>query len=427
MHYIFIAFIFLFISCSGTKFLKKDDYYQSYNALENNQAQKALQKLPKSTERNTFITSMEKTYLSLISGKPDIEDLINYSKDLDERVRFSVSRELKTFFYLETPEGYYASEHELILLHMFLSWGYSIKGEYEKAYVEAKKSSNLLGKHWSAEGRFDDPFLRVFQAVLWQLCGHWDEARVDLRAAYHMDKNLRWAIKLSEQQEAPEEIIFLLGGPGHEPKWDPSISYNPLRGMRNVRFEGKGKKSILILQSQSQKHEFHILPASLPWYERHLKRDNEIHELIRDSNYGQLAFATGVKNTFVVILGTTTGIIGIATGVGIIGASIYYAAELKESALLGIALGITLIKVSAEFIGDTFDYAVDDTKEKLDTSSDYRFVRFLPEYGWLGWRKKNSEPLILFKSNPYLKKTIPIKTLNTGNKKVIIDFYADTH
>ena len=51
---------------------------------------------------------------------------------------------LKHFFYLETPEGYYASEHEVIWLHMLLSWGYSMQGKYDKAYVEAKKSAKPI-------------------------------------------------------------------------------------------------------------------------------------------------------------------------------------------------------------------------------------------------------------------------------------------
>ena len=98
----------------------------------------AVKLLPNS-EGTTFIRSMETTYLQLIQGKPEIDGLIKYANKIENRLRYSASREIKTFFYLETPEGYYASEHEIIWMHMLLSWGYSLREEYEKAYIEAKK------------------------------------------------------------------------------------------------------------------------------------------------------------------------------------------------------------------------------------------------------------------------------------------------
>jgi hypothetical protein len=164
----------LFVNC-GTTLLTRQDYRFTRTALEKKEIDTAVNLFP-GGENNSFITSMEKAYLKLIQGKPEIDQLIRYAEKIEKRVRFSASREVKTFFYLETPEGYYASEHEIIWLHMLLSWGYSLRGEYEKAYVEAKVSSDLLSNNWSNEGRFDDPLLRVILGGLWTLCGHWDSS-----------------------------------------------------------------------------------------------------------------------------------------------------------------------------------------------------------------------------------------------------------
>ncbi len=122
----FASLCFLFINC-GTTLLTRQDYRWTRSALEKKDFETAVKLFP-TEEKNGFITSMEKAYLKLIQGKPEIDELIRYAENIEKRVRFSASREIKTFFYLETPEGYYASEHEIIWLHMLLSWGYSLRG-----------------------------------------------------------------------------------------------------------------------------------------------------------------------------------------------------------------------------------------------------------------------------------------------------------
>jgi hypothetical protein len=116
---------------------------------------------------------------------PQIKELQKQALLLEDRVRYHVSREVRTFFYVQTPEDYYASEHEVIWLHFLLSWGYSLQGQYEDACVEAREAASLLSLPRSPTGRFDDAMMRLYLAGLWDMCGDWQDARVDLSRMVH--------------------------------------------------------------------------------------------------------------------------------------------------------------------------------------------------------------------------------------------------
>ena len=383
----------LFVNC-GTTLLTRQDYRFTRTALEKKEIDTAVNLFP-GGENNSFITSMEKAYLKLIQGKPEIDQLIRYAEKIEKRVRFSASREVKTFFYLETPEGYYASEHEIIWLHILLSWGYSLRGEYEKAYVEAKISSDLLSNNWSNEGRFDDPLLRVILGGLWTLCGHWEEAQVDFRVAHQLDSKLIWALRLSELPEAPKDFVLVLGGTGPEPEWNPELELNPLRGFRGLDFKTNSAKSRLTVRDATGKIvEMQITPDASNWYKRHQIRDNEIQDLIKDSIYGQTIALTAVKEGGRSILGVTAGVLvatgGIALGGGIIYVSVKFGSgdAVADGIILGfIVIGAGIVK-GYEIANDSIETSIRNTKKELDISNEYRFVRFLPEYAWVGYSQQ---------------------------------------
>ncbi|MBN2039465.1 MAG: hypothetical protein JW864_05455 [Spirochaetes bacterium] len=231
------------VNCSTL--LTRKDYSASVKAHNEWDIQGAIKYFPKG-EKGSFITTMEKTYLKLLSGDSDIDALIAYSSSIDNQIRYKASREIKSLFYQETPEGYYASEHEIIWMHLLLSWGFSMRGRFENAYTEAKICSNLLSNNWSEEGRFDDPFIRVMLASMWAMCGEWEEAQVDFRAAYRLDNSFKWANQLADRKSAPANLIIILGGTGPQPEWNPDIEKNPFRGFRGIKFNGQGVKSKLI-------------------------------------------------------------------------------------------------------------------------------------------------------------------------------------
>ncbi len=416
---------FLLINC-GTTLLTKQDYRFTRTALEKKDFETAVKLFP-AEEKNGFITSMEKAYLKLIQGKPEIDELIRYAEKIEKRVRFSASREIKTFFYVETPEGYYASEHEIIWLHMLLSWGYSLRGEYDKAYVEAKVSSDLLSNNWSAEGRFDDPLLRIILGGLWTLCGHWEEAQVDFRVAHQLDPKLTWALRLSELSEAPKDFVLVLGGTGPEPEWNPELELNPLRGFRSLDFKTNSAKSRLtVMDANGRIQEMQITPDSSNWYKRHLIRDNEIQDLIKDSIYGQTIALTAVKEGGRSVLGVTAGVLvgigGTAIGAGLIYIDVKGGGSGKLAAV-GIAVMIAGIKKGYEIGEEAIDESIRNTKKSLDISNEYRFVRFLPEYAWVIYSlQKLKAPLKIVNQNKTLSE-IP----QTKNAVIVsIDYMPDT-
>ncbi|MEI7842948.1 MAG: hypothetical protein WCI39_07950 [Gallionellaceae bacterium] len=391
LSFFLIPLLLLISGCSQISLLTKRDYEKSQQAFVQGDANEALIELPSRAERGTFINAMESSYLNLIQGRAVIKPLQQQAKLLENRVRYHVSREAKTFFYLQTPEDYYAAEHEVIWLHMLLSWGYSLKGEFENACVEARISSSLLSLPWSPAGHFDDPAMRLFLANLWTMCGDWQEARVDLRAAALMDKKLIWATELAKQEQAPAHLFLVLGGPGPDVLWTPEYSLNPLRSQRKVSFKLRGQKNNLnILDSRGSLIPSNISPDASGWYVRHVARESELHELILDSNYGGNVAVSGAVATAKITASTT---IGIAVGVGgtALGAGLIYLGAQSKSDDLAIA-GFSVIGASLaegwRIASEGYEESTSTLNQELDASENYRFVRYLPEYLWMGWSDK---------------------------------------
>lgn len=375
--------------CSQTMLLGKQDYEKSQAGFIRGDADAALLDLPQGAEQGTFIHAMESGYLNLIQGKAEIKPLQKQAQILEKRVRYHVSREAKTFFYLQTPEDYYASEHEVIWLHMLLSWGYSLKGQYEDACVEARISGSLLSLPWSPAGHFDDPVLRLFLASLWTMCGEWREAQVDLRAAWELDKRLTWAKELADREHAPAHLFVVLGGPGPDPLWSPEFTLNPLRSERKVTFKLRGRQSELELADRSgMAIPSHLSPDAGKWYARHVERESELHELISDSAYGGKAAINSAVAAAKIT--TTTGFgMGVAVGGSVLGAAVVYigAKGNSDGAMgLGLALIGASIKKGWAMTVEGYEDSTSEFSRKLDPSERYRFVRYLPEYMWMGWR-----------------------------------------
>ncbi|MFH0974248.1 MAG: ankyrin repeat domain-containing protein [Spirochaetota bacterium] len=408
--------------------LTKKDYAVSVSDLKQWDIQKTIKHFPEG-EKNKLITEMEKAYLNLLCGKPGIDGLIAYAKKADNQIRVKVSRELKSFFYMETPEGYYASEHEIIWLHLLLSWGYSMRGERDKAFIEAKICAFLLSSEWSDEGRFDDPFMRVLLAAMWAMCGEWEKAQIDFRAAHKLDKSMQWAKAFGDMEQAPDKLVIILGGPGPEPEWHPDVKSNPVRGSRGIRFRPQGIKSSLVLKDKNNYNiNLYITPDSSHWYKRHFIRDNEIQDLIQDTKYAEKVAGSTMKNTGHFALNVAGGLLiaagGITLGAGVMLIGLYI--ESGELALLGLVPMIGGPVWGYNYIRKSYNNRRSDFKEEADPSDNYRFVRFLPEYAWVGCAfKKHEDPFTAYKNG---KPVITSETFsfapNVNN--VYIGFFPDT-
>lgn len=413
--------------CSQNVLLARQDYEKSQASFIKGDTNEALLDLPAGVERGTFINAMESGYLNLIQGKAETRPLQRQAQILENRVRYHVSREAKTFFYLQTPEDYYASEHEVIWLHMLLSWDYSLRGQYESACVEARIAGSLLSLPWSPVGHFDDPAMRLFLANLWTMCGEWREAQVDLRAAWVMDNSLTWAKELASREQAPAHLFVVLGGPGPDLLWSPEFSLNPLRSQRKVSFKLRGRKSALSLADISGASiPVHLSPDASNWYARHVARESELHELIVDSAYGGNAAISGAIAAAKIT--STTGLgLGVGMGGSVLGAAVVYLGAKGNSddlVLAGLAIAFGSIKKGWEMSVQGYEESTSELSRKLDPSEGYRYVRYLPEYLWMGWSDKAvAYPVML--STPYSRSGIARPAVVNGATSVSIAHLPD--
>jgi hypothetical protein len=381
----------LLTGCSQDTLLTKQDYQTSQRKFMQGDLQGAQAAFPQRSEEGGFITAMEQGYLSLVQGKPEIKALQKQAQAIQDRVRYHVSREARTFFYVQTPEDYYASEHEVIWLHFLLSWAYSMQGDSTAACVEAREAGSLLTLPWSPQGHFDDATLRLMLASLWAMCGEWREAQVDLRAAWFLDNRLTWAKQLADRDDAPADLFIVLGGPGPEVEWAPELlTANPLRTQRQVEFKLRGGKSPLsLVDKRGHIIEPHLSPGAGKWYERHQERESELHELIADSAYGGKAAVSGMAAGGKIA--ATTGA-GLAIGLGgtALGAAIIYYGGSGDAVELGLAIIVVSIKKGVEISKEGYQESTSTFKKEVDPSLSYRFVRYLPEYLWMGWSDRQA-------------------------------------
>jgi hypothetical protein len=428
---ILILSLFLLSGCSGG-LLTKTDYKNSLTAHYRNTPDEALKQLPRG-EKGTFIKVMETTYLNLLQGKADISELEAYRDLADQRIRYKVSREIKSLFYVDMPEGYYASEHEIIMMHMLLSWGYSLQHQYERACVEARQSAHLLSAPWSEEGHFDSAMLRIWLGGLWAMCGSWEDARVDFRVAWQLEPSLVWLKDLYELDQPPQHLLLILGGVGPRPVWNPSSELNPMRGLRHLEFEYMGRKSQIVLTDKQQRTmNPHISADSQYWYQRHFERDNAIHELIEDTNYLQKALVVVSEETTKVasatILGIALGAVSVYAGYEAILAGLNVGGD-AGGYLIGAGFlgGYTGVNYSGRMVRRTTRSSLRSGEHELNPSDGYRYVRYLPEYVWMGWDEQKIElPLTLTEqASNSVSSLNPVFTVSHHSHDVILAYYPD--
>jgi len=416
--------LLVFTGCSHLN--TKDDYYLSTLSMSRNNIEGALGRLPRG-EGNTFITVMERTYLNLLLGRAAIDRLIKIGHHIDNQIKYKVTRGVKSFFFAETPGGYYASEHEIIWMHYLLCWGYTIKGDSEKARVEAKKASTLLGQNFSnsGNGRFDDAFMRILSSIMWMFVDEWEEAKVDLKRALQLNPKLSWVRKLIKHDSMPDNIILVLGGTGYEAKWNVKTN-SFIRGFRNIVFTGNGQKSSMHYVKPSVKKKLSISPDSSKWYKRHIKRNSALSDVIDDTKYVEKFGYSSTKMAGHVTLAVLGGLAIFTLGLGVGGALLYVGLVGESSEIAGLGVGAILVggTYGYNFTSSNIRDAKYNFKDEMDPAKRYRYVRFLPEYSWLGWSDRNYDSIGFNSEGKSLN--LHYSAIKVKKKKIFIAYYSDT-
>ncbi|HEX7926059.1 MAG TPA: hypothetical protein VF678_00620, partial [bacterium] len=274
-----------------------------------------------------------------------------------------------------------------VWMHLLLSWGFSLQGQFEDAQVEARKASDLLTATWSEGGHFDDALLRVILAALWTWSGSWDDARVDLRAAAGLDPKLTWAKELANRDAPPRNLLVALGGIGPEPTWDPTLSLNVVRGARELAFTFPGQRTPLRAEEGTVTVPLRLTGTSHAWYERHLVRDNAIQDVIQDSHYALNVTAEAGLHATKTAAAVVVFAVSVTAGVGVSYLVIQACASGCSADAFYLIIGAPLIGIA--YGKAKYDDITEESRARLNTQTDpsnfYRFVRFLPEYAWVGW------------------------------------------
>ncbi|HPM35569.1 MAG TPA: ankyrin repeat domain-containing protein, partial [Spirochaetota bacterium] len=145
-------------------------------------------------------------------------------------------------------------------------------------------------------------------------------------------------------------------------------------------------------------------------------------------HYGKTVTTQGTLSTIQVLGAVSVGLLVITTGLAA-GVGIIYLGALAESGEL-MAVGcipiISGYKIGKGIMVDGYNDASENYNKNVDPSNYYRYVRFLPEYMWIGWTDKNVKYPLQIKKNNEIIKVMESETFLTEDKNAITSvYYAD--
>lgn len=392
---LYLFTLFSLTACGTHQLALKKDYQVSQQAYREGKYYLAKENFPKK-EADGFITSTEKLYIDLLHSEPQPEKLLQFTRDLEKRQVIYVTQEATNFFYRETEDGYYPSEHEVITFHILMGYAFAKMKKKESACVEARRASEYLESAFDDRRKtFDDPGLRLWLAGLFTYCSEWEQAKVDLRVAANQLHNNK-LLQLSQRELPPQHLHIALLGDGPEVHWQGNTQSVLPEKIDKVSFDVEKFENVNVqLVTDTQKTDFAATTGTEAWYLRHQQRNTEIREILNQSKYmvkalGASTQATLHKTGAALVSGAAmTG--GILLAGVLIGGSIYLVVQLGAScgsecgkfvvlvAGVGWVAGKALFNQGKKFFKRENKKANENLDNDLDISKNYRYVRFLPE------------------------------------------------
>ncbi|MDG0817038.1 hypothetical protein [Bdellovibrio svalbardensis] len=374
-------------ACANREVIRDIDYKYSVAAMRMGEPAAALKDFPK-LEKGGFITTVERSWISLWDGSKDQSGLLDQVKSLENRKYISVSREAQYFFFSETEEGYIPGEHEIICLHLISAMYFMQNQQWEEAKVEARLAGYFLQTFFKPDQpHFDDPALRVWLAGIWSALGEWPEAQVDLRKAYELshDKNI---LPFLEVQRPPSDLSIGFYGVSPDLQWTEGNAF--------PKFDNSTAAPLLPIHF-----------SSAPWYERHQLRNSTIRDVVMKSNYMAQYYGTKLNKGAEKTIGYTAGgsimTAGLFVGTAIAGGGTYL---LASSGASGIGDALGLVWAAGFFVGKSmWDYgkslssdmsrsADESEKQSFENMKTYRFVRFLPN--WISFSNQKTADFVTY-------------------------------
>ncbi len=353
------------------------DYQPSIFEYRRGRADLALQRFPKE-EKGGFITSLERSWLALIDGRPDDEKIMSFGKDLEKLQSLDVSDELVSTFYKENIDRYYPAEHEAVILHLITAMIFLKKDQQEAAKVELRRGARYLQSGYGKNRTVtDSASLRIWLAALWYAAGDYEAAHIDLRAAMRLAPDKDWIGQLIIPQGQPVQLHLVFSGIGPSLVWKPlgGESANPIA---NLQFLPSRQGGALDLQSlKGTIHLSHFLVTE-DWYTRHQTKNQQLAYVLRGANYAGKAAVIAGASSLNTIGAVSLGVL-VASG-GIAGGALL---AFQVGGEVGASLGLGMAYTGWSAASNLIDSANRKSSEFLETglgeTETYRFVRFLPD------------------------------------------------
>lgn len=354
-------------ACVSNSIIRDKQYTPAVEAYQRGDIKDAKEKFP-TGEKAGFIPSVEKSWLDVWESKWDPKPIQKQVSTFDERKYTSLTREAGYFLFQESEEGYVPAEHEIVVLHLLSAVHFHQQGKKEDAEVELRRAGYVLDNYW------DDAALRLWLGALWAGLGDWNEAQVDFRRAYAL-KPVKELKKLSEMRP-PKNLTLHFYGNGPKTEW-PQGQYAPE------------------FLEDSLRTGIPIVASTLPWFQRHTKRNTELRDVLVKSNfmaqYVGNKTLTGAEHGITKVGSWGIRAVGVAVGAAIVGAVIYLFSQSNSQAsgealtyLLagGVGAGYGIWKYGEEIDHKYTKMIEDDDRKKNESLRIYRMVRFMPT--WIG-------------------------------------------
>ncbi|QDK39260.1 hypothetical protein [Bdellovibrio sp. NC01] len=376
-----ILFPFL-VGCASNKIIRDSDYTDSLAAMRTGSPEKAMILFP-SGEQKGFITSMEKSWISLWNGNKDQSSLLDQVKFLESRKYTSISREAEYFFFSESEEGYIPGEHEIIVLHLLSAMYFMENQQWDEAKVEARLAGYFLQTMFNPnQPHFDDPALRIWLASIWSALGEWNEAQVDLRRAYELSQNKN-LLPLILLNHPPKNLALSFYGVSPHLDW--------VQGEAFPKFSNKTAEPLGGIHYSTE-----------AWYQRHMLRNTAIRDIVSSSNYMAqyygVKFGAGSEKALGYTAGGAIMTTGVILGTAIFAGGVYLLASagVNDGQAIGYIIGAGFIvgakmwKEGSRLASDTARRVDEEEEQKLENMRTYRFMRFLPN-----WIALEADPILI--------------------------------
>jgi hypothetical protein len=355
---------------------QREDYAASLHEFQRGDIKDARALFPLK-EKGSFITTIEKYWLELLSGRhADPKPLLAIAANLEDRQTVRLSKELGSLLYKENSGRYYPSEHEAVVLHMILAMGFLDAQKSNEARVELRRASRYLQSQY-APGRkaFDDATLRVWLAALWMAAGEWGDARVDLRVASQLAPNVPWLKSLAAQETPPPALHLVFAGAGPTLSWEPFSGAGP-NPLASLKFHPSSQPQKISLAGGQP------FPAPLPtiaWFDHHQQKNAALYEAFQGSRYVGEGLATTAASSANFVGATLVSGFTLVAGIGG-GIAVAVAVGKDVGAVMGAAIALTGYQASRNLYSEAQKRSRKWLEEGLGEIEYYRYVRFLPDF-----------------------------------------------